>query len=359
MKITQIIVALFLIVVSTQAQIALDQKNHCDALLEQARGLAAQLRIPSLVVGGAVPSAGTPPQIYTGVQNSLSSDKKAAAAIQLASRTCSLYSTTEDATLRLLYAAPDLQKTALDHRAAIDSTVETQLDALIADAQKRVEAQNLPRPALYLLRSSKTKLEMDRAAALQTASMLYIPEGMNPAPISQLLSIKQQEEIIVQKATEKVDRTASWDVLFEGGVHHQLASTSALGLSSSSSSGGVYGGATLTWGLGTHKADKHFDKAVTAYGKWKEAQEGDTIRAAAALKKLLTDSISVLASNLKILQDQGDAIDANLELVKDADTSASLAFKMQLQADRLLLRVEVEDTQFRLDALQTYLADNF
>jgi hypothetical protein len=355
---TLVIIAALLLTGVSQAQIALDQKDHCDAMMEQARGLAAQLRIPSLVVGGTAPAAGTAPQIYTGLQNSLASDRKAADAIQLAIRTCSLYNTTEDATLRLFYAAPSLQKTALDHRAIIDSIAETQLNTIIADAQKRVEAQNLPRPALYLLQSSRARLELDRASSAATAVAFYIPEGMNPAPISQLLSIKQQEEIIVQKATEKYARAANWDVLFEGGMHHQLTSTSTPGTPVSSSTG-AYGGATLTWGLGTQKADKHFDKAVTAYGKWKETQEGDVIRTAIALRKTLTDSITVLGSNLKMLQDQGDAIDANLELVKDADTSASLAFKMQLQADRLLLRVEVEDTQFRLDALQTYLADNF
>src|SRR5580658_5343513 len=87
------------------AQLAQDQKSQCDYLMEQARGVAAQLRIPSLIAGGTAPTTGTLPQAFTGVQNSISSDRKAADTIRLAMRTCALYVTTEEATLRLMYAS--------------------------------------------------------------------------------------------------------------------------------------------------------------------------------------------------------------------------------------------------------------
>jgi hypothetical protein len=348
--ITFFVVALLLATASPMnaQNLTQDQQEHCKNLMEQARGAADQLRVPSLLAGGTQPSAGTPAQAFVGVQNSIAGDRKAADTILLAARTCSLYNSTEDVALRIFYALPALQKDALEHRAAIINVAESKLSDLITDAQTKVSAQDLPRPTLYTLQTSKVKFALDKASTQETASLIYVPDGLNNAPIKQLLADKQGDEIATQKAIEKLASASNWDVALEAGAHHQLSSSNPAMLNT-----------TLTFGLGSRAANKHFDKAATAYTDWKQIQEGDAIRNAAILKQQLTDNIQMLERSRAVQREEEASIEENLDSVKDVETSSALAFTMQLKADQLLLRVEVEDTDYRLEMFKQYLLDNF
>lgn len=41
------------------------------------------------------------------------------------------------------------------------------------------------------------------------------------------------------------------------------------------------------------------------------------------------------------------------------DTSTALVFRNQLKADQFLLRVELQDAQYRVQKLQQYIVDSF
>lgn len=336
-----------------------DHLNHCTAVVEQARGIADQLRSPNIVGGITQPSAGTPAQTYVGVQNSIASDRKASDTIKAAWENCDLYNRTEDVTLRLTYAVPSLQKDALNHRTGIINAMEARLAEMTVDAQARVGAQDLTRMALYSIQTTKARMDMDRATTQQSASLLYVPESMAYLPIKTLLTNKQMAEIENQKATAKLQRAGNWDVQLESGVHRQLFANTTPGTVSSSSGTGLYGGVTFSFGTGSRATDIHLNKSVDAYGKWKENQEGDVIRAAAALESELTESLAAFKSLNASLLNQQQVIDSNLALTKDSDTPAGLTFSYQLRADRLLLEIEIEDAQYRINAIEKYLQENF
>lgn len=351
----------FVCITSTWGQMTVDQRNHCDAVVQQAKGVADQLRGPNIVGGVTQPSAGTPAQTYVGVQNSISKDRQASDTVNAAWKQCELYDYTEDVTLRISYAFPAMQKDALKHRTEVIDVMESQLNVITLDAQNRTDAKDLTRIALYSLEAAKAKMDMDRATTQQAAALLYVPDMLAILPIRQLLTNKQISEVEAQRANAKLQRAQNWDVQLESGVHHQLfASTPAQTLPTAGTSGtGLYGGVTFSWGMGSHATDKHLEKGVEAYGKWKETQEGDVIKNAAALKQEIIDSVSALQSSQASLAGQQKIIDQNLELVKTSDTATGLAFGYQLKADRLMLRVEIEDTEYRLSVLQKYLEENF
>lgn len=337
-----------------------DHLNHCTAVVEQAKGLAAQLRGPNIVGGITQPSAGTPAQTYVGIQNSIAGDRKAADTVHAAWENCELYDFTEDVTLRLTYAVPSLQKDALNHRAEIISAMQVQLNLMSADARGRVDAQDLARMVLYSLQATEARMNLDRATTQQAAALIYVPENLAYLPIKQLLTNKQISEIESQKAAAKLLRAGNWDVQVESGVRHQLMSSTPSSTNPSNVSGtGLYGGVTFSWGASSRAVDLRLNKSVDAYGKWKENQEGDVIRTAAALQQELIENIAALQASNKSLLAQQHVIDANLDLIKNSDTPAGLAFSYQLRADRLMLRIEIEDTQYRLSLLQKYLDDNF
>lgn len=338
-----------------------DHLDHCTAVVEQARGLADQLRGPNIVGGVTQPSAGTPAQTYVGVQNSIANDRKASATVKAAWETCDLYNQTEDATLRITYALPALQKDSLNHRTEIIGAMESQLSLLAADAQSRANVQDLSRITLYSIQTAKTRMDMDRAATQQSAAQIYVPENLAYLPLRTILTNKQMAEIASQKASAKLLRAGNWDIQLESGVRHQLmpSTPSNSALPSSSSSNGMYGGITFSWGTTSKLVDSHLNKSVDAYGKWKENQEGDVIRNAAALQQQLIDTIATLRTSNLALGNQMQVIDSNLDSIKGSDTPAGLAFSYQLRTDRLMLRIEIEDTQYRLALLQKYLDDNF
>jgi hypothetical protein len=59
------------------------------------------------------------------------------------------------------------------------------------------------------------------------------------------------------------------------------------------------------------------------------------------------------------LQRENTQIGETLAKIGDSDTSTALVFRNQLTADQIALRVQIEDTEYRLAGLKQYLANNF
>jgi hypothetical protein len=120
-----------------------------------------------------------------------------------------------------------------------------------------------------------------------------------------------------------------------------------------------YGSFSLSYNLASRSIDRHLDSAVAAYGDWKKVQEGDVIRNMDVLHQQLNATITADAAKQQSLQDQMKQVDSDLKVVAAPDTTAAVDFRNQLEAARLLLQIEVDDTAFRLSALRDYCATNF
>jgi hypothetical protein len=120
-----------------------------------------------------------------------------------------------------------------------------------------------------------------------------------------------------------------------------------------------YGEVTVNYNLAGHAINKHLDRTAEAHDAWKKVQEGDVVRSMVELRQQLEASVAAQQSKLKSLAEESAQIDQTLKLVSEPDTSASLDFRNQLTAARLLLEVESGDAQFRVARLQEFLARNF
>ena len=331
-----------------------DSAAYCLYATEQAKAQADFLRSPSFVTGLTQPATGTPAQAYTGVAESIKNLKKVGVTLAAARAQCELYASTNDTQAHILFAIPTLERAALLHRAEVVSDVEARMNDLIAENQKRVDAQDMTIATIYTLRSNIGRLEMDKASDNTEAAAIYIPPMLDDASLKVLLTDKQNEEVKNQDVLNRLSRLNNWDLTVEGGVRHQISP-----ISFSNTDAGGYATFVFTYSLGSKKIDKHLDRAADAYDELKKAQMSDTTQQAAALLVQITNSIAALEQKRAALQSQESVIASNLKLVENADTSAALAFNLQLQGDALLLRVEVEDAEFRLAALKSYLTYNF
>jgi hypothetical protein len=326
---------------------------YCKYITEQAMAQRDLLRSPSGVVGPIEPSSGTPPQLVFGVTEDLTDYKKAKLTMSVAVTTCKLYDTTTDAQRHLLYALPSIEKSVLQNRLILIGQATAQLDDLIAESEKMVEVQNLTRPALYTLQSAKVRLDASRTEALTGLTSPYVPPLSN-IPLRVLIADKAVAETANQKTTIKLEKQATWDFKLEGGVHRQITAP-AVG----TTSGGPYGLFSLTYNFGRKAVDKHYDKSADAYSEWKENQFDDVSAQSRVLQKQIEDTITIQEDQLRTLQEHDVQIAKDLATLTDASTSAALAFKNQLLADEITLRVDIKDVQFRIESLKQYLVDNF
>jgi hypothetical protein len=203
---------------------------------------------------------------------------------------------------------------------------------------------------LFNLRTTKIKLEADRADTQSKISAIYAPP-FSDKPLKELVAEKQKRETMEQRALDKLNRQNSWDVALSVGVHQQVNPV-VYGAQ-------PYGAVSLNYNLSSHWINKHLDRAVEAYDDWKNVQEGDVVRNNEVLHQQLIDGVAVQEAKLKSLREEISDIDKNLRAIGEPDTSAALDFHNQLTTAQLLLQVEIGDATFRLDRLREYLAKNY
>jgi hypothetical protein len=229
-----------------------------------------------------------------------------------------------------------------------------QLEKMIADEEKMVQARNVTRPALYYLQSARARLDMRRTAAL-AGIFPYVPKLSN-VPVRVLLGDKLHAEQANQKAVTKLASESGWDLRLAGGGRRQLGQANT-GLTSSRL--GAFGEATLTYNFGRHSANDHLARSSAGYLDLKANQFDDVAQQAVVLQKQIEDTITFIRPQLSALIEHNSDIEKSLKSIEGLDTANSMTFKNQLLADQIVLRVDMGDIQFRLDWLESYLRDNF
>jgi hypothetical protein len=326
-----------------------DQQAYCAYVSEQAKAQQDLLRTPSAVSGVTQATAALPVQMFWGVTSSLSDIRKAGLTIDAAGKNCQLYMATTSSQQAIAYALPNLEKQALEHRLEMILQASDDLDTLTASATKMLEAQNVTRPMLFALQTTRIKLDADRAETQSKLAALYVPE-LNRQPIKELVAQKQAGEAAEQAVLDKLSRQSNWDVALSVGVRQQISPFDDHGL---------YGAVTVSYNLAGPAIDKHLDQAATAYGDWKTVQQGDVARNAEVLKQQLSGSLAAQQARLKSLQGEQDRVVSNLQLVGNVDTTAALDFRNQLTTTQLLLRIETSDAGFRIQELEDFLRKNY
>jgi len=326
-----------------------DQQAYCAYVSQQAEAQRDLLRTPSAVSGVTQASADLPAQMFWGVTSSLSDIRKSGLTVDAARKNCDLYVATTSSQQAILYALPNLEKQALQHRLELIRQASDDLDGLSATATKMLEVQNVTRPMLFALQTTRIKLDADRADTQSKLAALYVPE-VNRQPIKQLVAQKQAGEAAEQAALEKLSRQSNWDVALSLGIRQQI---------SPFDDHGAYGAVTVSYNLGSPAIDKHLDQAARAYDDWKRVQQGDVVRNAEVLKQQLHLSLAAQEARLKSLQGEQDRVASNLQLISNVDTTAAFDFRNQLTTTRLLLQIETGDAGFRIQALQDFLTANY
>lgn len=330
------------------------ESAYCKYITEQASAQRDLLRTPSAIVGPTQPSAGTPPQMIFGLTGSLANNLKAPLTMRAARAACDLNVAQTEAQQHIDFASPKMERDALLHRLDLVQQGSDQLEKMIQDEGKMAQAHNVTRPALYYLESARARLDMRRTSAL-TGLIPYVPM-MSDVPLRVLVSNKLQADEANQQATTKLAKQTGWDLSLSGGGRHQLAQFSS---PTTVSEFGGFGEVSLTYNFGRHAANQHLDRSAAGYLDFKKNQFDDVARQSAVLKKQITDTLSFLHPQLTALLRHDSDIEDLLRSIEGLDTGNSLAFRNQLLADQIVLRVDIGDIEFRLNWMESYLHDNF
>lgn len=345
-------VVLFTVLMACDVFAGDDQESYCRFVTEQAEARKVYLQSPSAEMGFTQPNTGLPMQLVWGATDSLSNVRKGGLTMTLARKNCELYEVTADVKQRIFYALPSIEKDVLRHRLDLIEETSAELDALITDDMKLVEAQNLTRSGLYALQSAKVRLDISRTAALTGIATPYVPP-LSDTPLKTLISAKLQAEGANESAAVKLQKQDNWDVNLTVGAHRQLNQITT------ASTIGAFGEVTATYNLSSRRINHHLDASAAAYSQWKERQFDDVSNQSEILKRQMTDTVQIQESHLKALMSQDHEIETDIRRLDGVETNAALSFRNQLIADQMILRVDIGDMTFRIALLQQYLTNNF
>jgi hypothetical protein len=320
--------------------------------MHQAMAQRTLLRAPEALAGIAQPNTGTAPQVYWGISSSFANYSKAKLTLEAARQNCDSYRATTEAFLRIQYALPKLEQAALRHRSELLQHAIEQLDLLIARNLRVLEAQNLTRPMLYSVQSSRARLVADRMNTEMKLALLYVPDVPNNVSLKQLISEKQIREAEAQKSLALLDRQTIWDVRVTAGGRKRVSPLFRDSLE-------PYGEIAFNYNFGSRGNHGHLEKSAAAFVSWKNMQDGEVAQNAQILERRILQIISVEQAELDTLREQEKEIKINLHRLVGVDTASALSFGTQLDADQLVLLVEIRDVAFRLQELQDFLQSNF
>ncbi|HEY6352069.1 MAG TPA: hypothetical protein VI636_21955, partial [Candidatus Angelobacter sp.] len=261
-----------------------DQLAYCTYVMEQAQAQRDLLRTPVAAAGITQPETGLPMQLVGGASLGLSDLRKGGLTMAAARKNCELYKASTGAEQDIQYARSSLEKEALRNRLALIDQALRSLDVLMEKTEKMVEAQNATRLMLFTLRTTRIRLDSDRADTQSKMTALYIPP-LSDKPLKELVAEKQSREADEQRALDKVSRQNNWDVALSVGVHQQVNPV-AQGAQ-------PYGAVSIHYNLASRAINKHLDHAVEAYDEWKKVQESDVVRSMEVLRQQLMETVSV------------------------------------------------------------------
>ena len=269
--------------------------------------------------------------------------------MDVARKNCELYTVVTSSQQAISFTLPRLEKEALQHRLDLIQQAASNLDTLIAANTKMLEAQNLTRPALFSLQTTRIKLEADRADTQTKIALLQLPEPTD-TPLRDLVARKQAAESAEQAALAKLSRQNNWDVSLSVGARQQVNPFDGRG---------AYGAVTVSYNLASRSINRHLDLAAEAWGNWKSVQQGDVTRNAMVLKQQVTGGIAAQEARRASLDAEQKQIEAALQLIGDVDTTAALEFRNQLTSTQLLLGLETGDAAFRIGQMRDFLVKNY
>lgn len=327
-----------------------DIQAYCAYLSEQAKAQSDLLSTPNGLASFTQPNTGLPTQLVAGASLSLANLKRAGITVDAARKNCDLYKSATGVQQSLQYDLTSIEKEALSNRLNLIARASNSLDELIAQTGKMVDAQNMTRPMLVELQMIKIKLEADRADTESKIAASYVP----PLATQQLkaqVADKQANEVAEQQALDKLARQNNWDVALTVGAHQQI-NPYASGVE-------PYGEITASYNFASRAIDRHLDHSVDDYADWKKVQEGDATRGMKVLRTQAMNNITTQQNRLDALQLEYRQIEKNLQLVSAPDTTAAYEFRNQLSTTQILLRIEMDDSSFRLDRLKDFLAKNY
>jgi hypothetical protein len=353
-KTTNVPALVLLLLLPPSAALAQDSDSYCTYVTETAQADGLRLRAPAVAGGMTQPNIGTAPQMYAGLTGSLSDYHKGRLTVEAARRTCQLYESTSAAAQAISYAAFFLEQQALRHRVALDDTALAKIDSRINQSRQMIQAQSATKLSLYALESARARLMEDRSTAHRAIVARVVPT-LPDVPVSRLIVEKQADEERTQEALTRVARQGNWDIRWEAGFHRTVNSSPG----QLASPNGVYGGFTAVYNIGSPSVNRHLDAAAESYADWKRRKENDVVVGAEVLRQQLVDAINVESNRLAELKAQEALLDENIALVQDVSTGTGITFANQLAVDRVVLSVDLDDSEYRLTTWRKYVAYNF
>jgi peptidoglycan/xylan/chitin deacetylase (PgdA/CDA1 family) len=336
-----------------------DDKAYCQYVTELAKGQALQFEIPNATLGVTQPNTGTAAQTFAGIGGSLAGIRKGQLTNKLADENCRLYITQDAVTNNVKYAMDGLQKDALSHRIEIVKQSIIEIDALIAGSQKAVDAHTTTRMALYALVTAKQSLVAQQANLQGQIAGMYVPY-MDPAPLYRLVDREQGQQESMQKVQGHLNKQSNWDLAWQVGAHKTVQIPGAPSITTvGGNNSGFYAGFTAMYNIGSRNINKHFDKSVTAYGDWKRVENNDIVTSANNIQGQVIDLVAATAKHINQITESQKALEADIETIKGAETNVGQTYENQLVSDRLMLKIELQDAEFRLQEYRDYLAYNF
>lgn len=326
-----------------------DQNSYCKFVEESAKATGVALESPTAVTG-LTPNQGIAPQVILGLETSVNSIRKGRLTVEVARKNCELYRDSTTVQQRITYDMPALNQDALLHRLTLITRASVELDSLIAENERILAAGNIPRQSVYLLEKQRLTLELDKQSTEVALAQIYVPH-LSVEPLTELAAAEAQANTANQDAQLKLTRLSNWDLNLQGGTEKPLQpfNTSPRG----------YAGFTLVYSLGSASASRHDIAAITAFDDWQRAQIGGVIQSIQVFHGIVNELIAVQTAELARLRSEESKIDESQAAISTSDTSTARAFRNQLTADSLILRVQIQDTEFRLARLETYAKDNF
>ncbi len=221
---------------------------------------------------------------------------------------CALYRATSQLRTLLFYGEDELEREALEARAAVLAEMLPEAAAILAREVRAVESGRSTAEAL-----TATQLRVDALTALATVNrerLAALPQVSPHRAVADLIALRNQAALAAELLEEEVRRTRAFDLTVRAGLDRQLSGPTRSPL---------FGLVTLTFNPGWFFQGSKESQARAAYAEWVPTEAGGLSPRA---EQLLVRLRAVLRGEEQRL---GEAKALEADLVQRRDSLLSIA----------------------------------
>jgi transcription initiation factor TFIIIB Brf1 subunit/transcription initiation factor TFIIB len=328
-----------------QDELSQDVLSYCKYIEEKNKARSDLLTAPDVVVWVQNANIDYPYQnnIVSALSKNLSDFGKAKQLKQLIKDECAYYRLSQEAKVQIQYAIPTIQRQALLLKLHHIRVAKSKLKEWLGKIQNRIDKKNDTLSTYYQLDALVQRLD-DAERDIDVTLALQPPHEINKVRLKTLFNRLVQADKRRLATRNRLAKQDNWSLELQTGAQQNITISNNQNIQ-------PYVAVIWRYHLGAPLSNRERDKALEQYADWKNKKVNGIQKQLLNLIYSMNELESAEQKRLEHLKQNHQKYEGVSKKMDAIDSLRAAHFKQQIEVDRIMMEVEMNYAQSRIDLL--------